>query len=191
MVPTEFAPPSMLITTCSNALDALSEAPDPSSALRRIETLCRVVAGPGIFSIQMNVTTAADPANEVLLQRFYSSKEAEWPVTGRKRKTHTRWTDTLFVRGEVCITEGSEALARAFDDYEQMRPLGLNAAINVPIMKAKTCYATFNVFGTTRVWQPHQILGVRMLALAATRWLTPVENLSYSFDRSGTTPIVE
>lgn len=181
----------MLIATFSNVLDALSEAPDPSSALRRIETLCRIVAGPGIFSIQMNVTTAADPANEVLLHRFYSSNEAEWPVAGRKRKTHTRWTDTLFVRGEVCISEGAEALAHAFDDYEQMRPLGLNAAINVPIMTAKTCYATFNVFGTTSMWQPHQILGVRMLALAASRWLTPSQNLFYSFDRSGSKPNFE
>jgi hypothetical protein len=54
-------------------------------------------------------------------------------------------------------------------------------------MKAKTCYATFNVFGTTSAWQPHQILGVRLLALAASRWLTPAENLSYVFDRSAST----
>jgi hypothetical protein len=183
MVKTDPAPSSMLVATCSNVLDALAHAPDPSSALRQIETLCRVVTGPGIFSIQMNVTTAEDPANEVLLQRFYSSNEADWPVSGRKRKTHTRWTDTLFVRGEVCITEGAEALDRTFDDYAQMRPLGLNAAINVPLMKARNCYATFNVFATTSAWQPHQVLALRLLALAATRWVTPATNLSYSFDR--------
>jgi hypothetical protein len=187
MVKHDFAPSSMWITTCSNVLDALAEAPNPQSAMQQIESVCRIVAGPGIFSIQMNVTTAADPLNEVLLQRFYSSKQGLWPVSGRKRKVHTRWTDTLFVRGEVCLTEGAEALEQTFDDYAQMRPLGLNAAINVPLMKAQRCYATFNVFGTANVWQPHQVLAVRLLALAAARWLTPADNLFYSFDRS--TPI--
>ena len=35
-----------------------------------------------------------------------------------------------------------------FDDFAQMRPLGLNAAVNVPLLKDDLCYATFNVFGT-------------------------------------------
>ena len=58
-------------------------------------------------------------------------------MQGRKRKTLTPWTETLFVRGEVFVAEGSAALEQTFDDYAQMRPLGLNAAVNVPLLKGR------------------------------------------------------
>jgi hypothetical protein len=173
----------MPITTfASNLLDALGEARSADVALRQIDHVRRLIAGPGIFSIQLNVTTARDPGNEVRLQRFYSSAAARWPVNGVKRKTFTPWTETLFVRGQPFVAEGAEALARAFDDYEQMKPLGIDTVVNVPLLRDNLCYATFNVFGTRGRWQPHEVLGIRLLALAAARWVAPVPDLMYRFD---------
>ncbi|HVZ44706.1 MAG TPA: GAF domain-containing protein [Ramlibacter sp.] len=171
-----------LATVSSHLLDLLAEARSAEAALRQIDQIRRVIAGPGIFSIQLNVTTARDPGNEVRLQRFYSSAAARWPVNGAKRKLLTPWTQTIFVRGEPFVGEGAEALAEAFDDYEQMQPLGIDAAVNVPLMSDNLCYATFNVFGTRGKWQPHEVLGVRLLALAAMRWVRPVPELMYRFD---------
>lgn len=165
---------------CSNLLDAMADAPSAEAALQQIDAYRRLLAGPGIFSIQLNVTTRDDPCNEIRLQRLYSSHGGRFPVQGRKRKTLTPWTETLFVRGEVFVAEGASALEQTFDDYEQMRPLGLNAVVNVPLLKDRLCYATFNVFGTRGGWQPSEVLALRLLALAAARWVSPAPGLSYS-----------
>ncbi|HUP07656.1 MAG TPA: GAF domain-containing protein, partial [Caldimonas sp.] len=77
----------MMTTLASNLLDALGEVRSAEAALRQIDQVRRLIAGPGIFSIQRNVTTARDPANEVRLQRLYSSAASRWPVDGVKRKT--------------------------------------------------------------------------------------------------------
>lgn len=171
-----------ITTLASNLLDALGEARSADVALRQIDQVRRLIAGPGIFSIQLNVTTARDPGNEVRLQRFYSSAAARWPVNGVKRKTLTPWTETIFLRGQPFVAEGADALARAFDDYEQMKPLGIDTVVNVPLLRGNLCYATFNVFGTRGRWQPDQVLGLRLLALAASRWVAPAPDLMYRFD---------
>ncbi len=172
---------SMLsVGLCANLLDATAEAASAEAALRQIDAYRRLLAGPGIFSIQLNVTTRDDPRHEIHLQRLYSSHGSEFPVQGRKRKTLTPWTETLFVRGEVFVAEGCAALEQTFDDYEQMRPLGLNAVVNVPLLKDRLCYATFNVFGTRGGWQPSEVLALRLLAMAAARWVSPAPDLSYS-----------
>ena len=167
---------------CSNLLDAIAEAPGAEAALVKIDAYRRLLAGPGIFSIQLNVTTRDDPCNEIRLQRLYSSAGHAFPVEGRKRKTLTPWTETLFARGEVFVAEGAAALERTFDDFEQMRPLGLNAVVNVPMLKGRVCYATFNVFGTRGGWHPEEVLALRLLALAAARWVTPSPDLAYTLN---------
>ena len=172
----------MMTTLASNLLDALGEVRSAEAALRQIDQVRRLIAGPGIFSIQRNVTTARDPANEVRLQRLYSSAASRWPVDGVKRKTYTPWTETLFVRGQPFVAEGADALARAFDDYGQMQSLGIDTVVNVPLLRGNLCYATFNVFGSRGRWQPHEVLGIRLLALAAARWVEPVPELMYRFD---------
>jgi hypothetical protein len=102
-------------------------------------------------------------------------------VNGTKRKTLTPWTERLFVEGRVFVGEGEETLARHFDDFEQMRPYGLRSVINVPLLRGNLCYATFNVFGTRAHWLPQEILGIRLLALAAARWVPRAPGLTYRF----------
>jgi len=166
----------------SNLLDSLGEARSADEALRQIDQARRLIAGPGIFSIQLNVTTARDPGNEIRLQRFYSSAAARWPVNGIKRKLFTPWTETLFVRGQPFVAAGAEALGRAFDDYEQMKAIGIDSVVNVPLLRENLCYATFNIFGMRGQWQPSELLGIRLMALAAARWVKPAPELMYSFD---------
>jgi len=170
----------------SNLLDATAEAPSAEAALLQIDVCRRLLAGPGIFSVQLNVTTCNDPHNQILLQRFYSSNREQFPVQGRKRKTLTPWTETLFARGQVFVAEGSAALELTFDDFEQMRSLGLNAVVNVPLMHGPLCYATFNVFGTCERWRSHQVEAIRLLAVAASRWVRPVADLGYTLNSTET-----
>jgi GAF domain-containing protein len=165
-------------------LDALAEARGADEALRRIDQ-CRAQIAPGsIFSIQQNVTTARDAAGAILLRRFYSSAGTTFPVNGTKRKLLTPWTDCLFLQGRVFVGEGEQVLAQTFDDFEQMRAYKLRSVINVPLLQGDLCWATFNVFGTHARWTPQELLGIRLLALAAARWVPAVPGLAYRFTRA-------
>lgn len=162
-------------------LDAIAQAGHAQEALRRVDQI-RLAISPGtIFSIQQNVTTAADPAGEIRLRRYYSS-EASIPVNGRKLKKRTPWSERLFVQGLPFVGEGAEVLALHFDDYAQMQRFGLQTVLNVPLMQQHQCFATFNVFGTSDRWSPQELLGLRLLALAAARWVPAAPGLHYRLD---------
>lgn len=176
-----------LMALLADLLDATAAARSPEDALQQVDRCRRLLVPGSIFSIQQNVTTAQDPAGEILLRRFYSS-EARYPVNGGKRKTHTPWTDILFRRGRVFVGEGEAALAAAFDDFEQMRAAGLRSVVNVPLLQGALCFATFNVFGTCERWQPHEVLGIRLLALAAARWVPVAPGLAYRLDADAASP---
>jgi hypothetical protein len=170
-----------LTALTSNLLDVLDQVRSADAALAKVDAARRIVAGEGLFSIQQNVTTDADPADEIRLRRFYSSQGERFPVQGAKRKTLTAWTECLFVQGRVFVGEGEEVLARTFDDYDQIRPFGMRSVVNIPLLRGNVTYATFNVFGPRAQWQPQEILGLRLLALAIARWVPPAPRLSYRF----------
>ncbi len=169
----------MLTSLTTNVLDVLAQARHAEEALHQVDLLRRVIAGEGIFSIQQNVTTEHDPANEIRLRRLYSSEGERFPVRAAKRKTLTAWTERLFVEGRVFVGEGEDVLARTFDDFEQMRAYDIRSVVNVPLLQGTLCYATFNVFGTRSQWQPHELAGMRLLALAAARWVPIAPGLAY------------
>ena len=180
---------SNLTTLAASLLDALDETHSADAALHQVDRCRRLIAGESIFSIQQNMTTGRDPAGEIRLRRFFSSDAERYPVDGIKRKTLSPWTECLFLQGRVFVGEGEEALARSFDDYEQMRPQGLRSVINVPLLQGRLCYATFNVFGTRARWLPQEVLGIRLLALAAARWVPITPGLAYRFAGTPLTPM--
>jgi hypothetical protein len=182
---------SKLTALTAGLLDALAEARDADAALRQIDIYRRRMAGDSIFSIQQNVTTERDPLDEIRLRRFYSSEAEHYPVNGAKRKTRGPWTECLFLQGRAFVGEGEEALARHFDDFEQMRAHGLQSVINVPLLQGHVCYATFNVFGTRPRWMPREVLGIRLLALAAARWVPAAPGLAYRFTGAPLTSSME
>jgi hypothetical protein len=172
-------------------LDLLGGARTAEDGLRQVDEVRRRIAPASVFSIQQNVTTAQDPANEILLRRFWSSEAEHYPVNSTKRKLLTPWTRRVFVQGLPFVAEGADELARHFDDYEQMRPWGLRCVVNVPLLQGNTCYATFNVFGTRGWWLPHEVMGIRLLALAAARWVPAASALDYRFTAESLTVSLE
>lgn len=160
-------------------LDLLAACATREEGLATVDVLRRRIAPQSIFSIQQNVTTARSAEGEVLLRRFHSSEAESFPVNGTKRKTLTPWSECLFVEGRVFVGEGEQVLAQSFDDFEQMRAHGLRSVINVPLMQGSLCYATFNVFGARDRWLPEEVLGIRLLALAAARWVPAMPGLGY------------
>jgi GAF domain-containing protein len=169
----------MLPTTdLSRLMDSLSHCADLDEAMFHIDAAIRAGIEHAVVSVNLNATEMGDPANEVQLQRVWTSHPAQYPVTGRKRKKLTHWTETLFVQGRVFVGEGREAVARTFDDHALMAQLNLNAFINVPIARDGRYIGTFNVFGLRPSWSEDEVTTVRLLALLASHWIKPFPALA-------------
>ena len=159
------------LAVCERLCDELPVARTLDAALGHIEVARQALLGPGLLTVNLNATAPDDPANEVQLQRLWSSDPQAYPVAGRKRKTLTPWTRQLLMRAEIFIGEGDAALAEVFDDHALIAALGLRAVVNVPLLEDHRCVATFNVLGTRASWLPQEVALVRLLALLATPWV--------------------
>jgi len=167
--------------TLATFLDAMGEPRSGPAAWAKADELKTLIAPGTIFSIQLNATTRQDPPDRIRLRRIYSSEPSRFPVGATKLKGPTAWTRRLFQHGRIFVGEGVSEVAAHFDDYEQMRPLGLQSFLNIPLLAGNVCYATFNVFGTRERWREEELLGLRVLALASARWISAAPDLWYSF----------
>lgn len=182
MNPSQPVPSSTLPDTdLATLIDALSRCADLDEAMVPIDSVLRRLDPDAVVSVNLNATTAQDPPDEIQLQRIWTSHPAEYPVTGRKRKRLSRWTETLFVQCRVFVGEGRAMLAQTFDDHALMARLGLNAFINVPLLLDGRTIGTFNVFGPRPAWREGEIAVVRLLAMLAARWIPPHPALANRF----------
>jgi hypothetical protein len=150
------------LAACELLCDGLPQARSPDAALDLLNRARAMVLGPGMLTVNLDVTTAQDPPGEIRLRRIWSSEPEAYPVGGGKP-----WTRQLLEQGRLFIGEGDEALARVFDDHARIASLDLHAVVNVPITHDGSCFATFNVLGRMPCWQAHEIAAIRMLALLA------------------------
>lgn len=159
------------LAACELLARGLPRAPSPDAALGLLNQARELALGEGMLTVNLDVTTAQDPAGEIRLQRFWSSRPDAYPVGGGKTKTLTPWSRQLLQRGEVFVGEGDAALAAVFDDHARIASLDLHAVVNVPLLRDGRCAATFNVLGTRPRWQSAEIAVIELLALLATPWV--------------------
>lgn len=165
------APPDVAPAAFGQLGQALASAKTMEEALNLINATRELILGPGLLTINLNVTSPQDRADEVQLQRLWSSDPVAYPLSGRKRKALTAWTRQLLLRAEMFVGEGDAALAAVFDDHAQIAALGWHAVVNVPLVEAGRCFATFNVLGPRPRWLPQQLEAAQRLALLATPWV--------------------
>ena len=158
-------PPAAVLALCRE----LPRAPDLAAALQIVERVRQQLLGDGLLTVnQVQWPTQADAGEVIDLQRIWSSRPAEYPVAGRKRKTLTPWTRQLLLAGEIFIGEGQAALQQVFDDHRLIDSMGLQAVLNVPLVRADgSCFATFNVLGTRAQWSTREKQQIEMLAALA------------------------
>jgi hypothetical protein len=157
----------MPLHVCERLCDGLAACTDLAEALAHIERARQDVLGPGLLTVNVDATQEGDAPGEFQLRRAWSSNGGDYPVGGRKRKLPSPWTEQLLVRGEIFVGEGEHALALAFDDAPRIAALGLRAVINIPLLVAGRCRATFNVLGVRPHWRAEEVATVRLLALLA------------------------
>ena len=130
---------------CELLCNGLPQAKSLDEALAVIEQARSMMLGAGILTVNLDVTSPEDPPGEIRLQRIWTSEPGAYPVGGAKRKTGTPWTCHLLEQCKVFVGEGDRALAEVFDDHALIASLGLQAVVNVPIVRDGRCAATFNV----------------------------------------------
>jgi len=155
-------PPAAVHALCRE----LPRARDLDAAMQVIERVRQELLGDGLLTVnQVEWPEAGAQADTIDLQRIWSSRPAEYPVAGRKRKTLTPWTRQLLLGSEIFIGEGPAALAQVFDDNGLILSMGLQSVMNVPLVGADgRCFATFNVLGTRDCWSAQEKLRIEMLA---------------------------
>ena len=168
----EAAPLSLPLDVCQVLVHDLPRARDRDAALRCIDGVRRRLLGDGLLTVNVDASPP-DPrdGDTIELQRVWTSDAAAYPVGGRKRKTMTPWTRQLLRGGELFVGEGDAVLREVFDDHARIASLGLHAVLNVPLLDAGRCLATFNVLGSRPRWLPQERMLVQLLAVLATPWV--------------------
>lgn len=162
-----------LLTLPAPAVQALCRelprAPGFDAAMQVVERVRQQLLGNGLLTVNHVEWPAPGAQAETIdLQRVWSSRPAEYPVAGRKRKQLTPWTRQLLLSSEIFIGEGPEALAQVFDDNRLILSMGLRSVMNVPLVGGDgRCFATFNVLGPQDSWSAVEKLQIELLAAMA------------------------
>jgi GAF domain-containing protein len=155
------------VEVCELLCSRLPRAESFDEAMGVVEQARSLMLGEGMLTVNVDATSAHDAPGEIQLKRVWTSQPDAYPVGGGKRKTRTPWTRQLLEQCKVFVGEGDQALAEVFDDHARIASLDLHAVVNVPIVRAGRCVATFNVLGRQPRWQEQDIAAIRLLALLA------------------------
>ncbi len=78
------------------------------------------------------------------VERLHSTLPDSYPVSGRKPKRDTEWGKKVLIDREINLGFGGTDIRWAFSDHETILGLGLNAVLNVPIVRGGTVLGTIN-----------------------------------------------
>ena len=109
--------------------------------------------GHGLFTL----LTVLPGGEEV--QRFWSSNEAAYPLTGRKQIGSTPWGEKVLRRHEHFVGRDAAAIRWAFADHELIGSLGLGSVINIPVLAQGRILGTLNLLNSEG-WYDEQMAEV-------------------------------
>jgi len=78
------------------------------------------------------------------VERLHSTLPNIYPVSGRKPKRDTEWGKKVLIDQRVNSGFGAADIRWAFTDHETILGLGLNAVLNVPIVRDGSVLGTIN-----------------------------------------------
>jgi len=131
--------PEDQLTALDMVAAALAQEDDRSAVYRAAEEALQCLVGHRLFTL-----LAVHPAGDEV-QRFWSSNEADYPLTGRKRLGSTPWGDVVLRDRRPWLGRDRAAIMWAFADHELIERLGLGSAINIPVMIHGRLLGTINL----------------------------------------------
>lgn len=83
-------------------------------------------------------------AETMEVERLHSTLPGSYPVSGRKPKRDTEWGKKVLIDRRVNNGFGAADIRWAFTDHATILGLGLNAVLNVPIVRDGSVLGTIN-----------------------------------------------
>lgn len=110
----------------------------PTTVFDALNALTEALVGVRLFTL-MTFDAASGEA-----RRIYSNMPDAYPVLGTKPVNETHWTGVVLDRHETFVANDIDEIAQVFDDFELIRSLGCESAINVPIVVDGSVIGTIN-----------------------------------------------
>lgn len=118
---------------------ALAAADQPQAAFGAFDKVCAEAFGHRLFTI------LAWQAGADEVERVYSSRPAEYPVSARKRMGPTPWGARVLREGRSWRGTGAEDMRWAFPDHALIASLGCAACLNAPVRWKGSVLGAVNV----------------------------------------------
>lgn len=117
----------------------LQKEPDRKMLYGAVDEALQTLVGHRLFTL-----LAVMPDGEQV-QRFWSSDEKSYPLTGRKRVGPTPWGEVVLKHQSPWLGNDADAIRWAFSDHALIASLGLGACINIPIVHQGRLLGTMNI----------------------------------------------
>lgn len=118
---------------------AAGTGPDRHALYQAIQEALGDLIGHKLFTLLVVL-----PGGEEV-QRFWSSDETSYPLTGRKQIGSTPWGELVLRNHEHFVGRDAAAIRWAFADHELIASLGLASVINIPILAQGRIFGTMNL----------------------------------------------
>lgn len=120
-------------------LAALAEPDQPRAIFAALETVTKETVGTLLFTAMTHDTIGGRSI------RIYSGNEGAYPVGGWKPLPPGPWRETVIEGARTFSAETIEEIAVVFPDYELIRSLGCESAMNLPVVVAGKVIGTVNL----------------------------------------------
>lgn len=120
----------------AKAIESAESQPD--TAYAALEALTKETVGVKLFTVMLCDTVTG------VASRVYSNMPDEYPVSRTKPYNPTHWSEITLNQRKTFVANTIEEIADVFDDHEQIKRLGCESVINIPIIVMGQVIATIN-----------------------------------------------
>jgi GAF domain-containing protein len=147
-------------------LAALAAPEQPRSVFAALQAIFRARAPARLFTVM-----AYDAATR-LARRAHTSHPPEYPLSGEKPLPVGLWSRTVIDEKRPFVANTIEEIAMVFQDFELIRSLGCESAVNLPVVFAGGVIGTVNLLDARGAYPPDRVAEIERLApFAATALL--------------------
>ena len=142
----------------ANFVESVSQSNgQPMITLKAFHQLANLLIEPRLFTILEIDSTGGS--------RIYSSEPEVYPVFGRKPIPTGHWAEIAIHRKDVFVANDIDAIANVFPDYELIKSLGCESAINLPIIVGGEVIGTVNCLDKAGAYTFEKVTAAKELLL--------------------------
>lgn len=150
----------------SRLADLLAAGGQPGTFLDGLAELYRERVG------WMLLTLLVFDVRNRLGRRIYTTDPVNYPTSQAKPMMESDWSERVLTRGETFVANTCEEFRPHFVDWEKLRGLGMESAVNYPIIVDRVALGTVNLTAQRGFYTPERVAAGRALSpLAALGFL--------------------